>query len=281
MEREVLKMDEKKVIENYGSATMDFLQMVFGGSFAKMENLILTNQKHQVEFENEIVDVLEVLKDSILQTDTSVKALDQQQKDTCNRVEYAIEGIKVATNGIKQLKQDNVELKHSMSVIHDNVAVVHKTLESLVQSVEQIKQDNLLLKQENAELRQLEKNLSDHKQDDTRHIKRINGATEKNLARASEANQQRGQETNIKIFRAIFGYLQNAQDKSKVDMSWLLKTTGLSESTIRQTVRELQEHKLDSHIEKRADNTYLFYGLVVPMEFLNWYKRGNFFNVPR
>lgn len=271
-------MSEKNVTENFGAAMMDLLQMAFGDTFAKMENLILTNQKHQVEFEDEIVNVLEVLKDSILQTDATVKTLDQTQKDTCNNV---IKGVKKTLSELNQVKQENAELKHSISVIHDNITVVYKTLESLVQSVEQIHQDNLLLKQENAELRQLEKNLSDHKQDDTRHIKRINGATEKNLARASEVNQQRGQETNIKIFRAIFGYLQNAQDKSKVDMSWLMQTTGLSESTIRQTVKELQEHKLDSHIEKRADNSFLFYGLVVPVEFLRWYKKGNFFNVPR
>lgn len=249
-------MSEKNVTENFGVAMIDLLQMALSGTFAKMEN-------------------------SILQTDATVKTLDQAQKDTCNRVEYAINGIKKTLSELNQVKQENEELRHSVSVIHDNIAVVHKTLESLVQSVEQIHQDNLLLKQENAELRQLEKNLSDHKQDDTRHIKRINGATEKNLARASEVNQQRGQETNIKIFRAIFGYLQNAQDKSKVDMSWLMQTTGLSESTIRQTVKELQEHKLDRHIEKRADNTYLFYGLAVPVEFLHWYKKGNFFNVPR
>lgn len=254
-------MSEKNVTENFGNAMIDLLQTALSGTFAKME-------KRQDEFEDKMAVVLESLKEIVFSLDNDVSTLDQSQKNIFSHVER---NIKMATNDIKYLRVQNEELKQTINVMHDDFA---KTLKSLVQSVEQIKQ-------ENASLKQLEKNLSDHKQDDTRHIKRINGATEKNLARAKEVNNQRSEETNIKIFRAIFGYLQNAQDKNRVDMTWLIQTTGLSESSIRQAVKEVQEHKLDNHIEKQEDGSFLFYGLLVPIEFLRWYKKGNFFNVPR
>lgn len=195
------------------------------------------------------------------------KVLDNMKKSHAEFEEKSIKILGALKTGLEEMQGENKGLKQD--------------LQSVFKGLEELRQENIKLKQENENLKRLGATWNKHLQDNTRHVNRINGATEKNLARAKEANNKRADETNVKIFRAIFGYLQQAQDKSRVDMSWLLQTTGLSESSIRQAVKEVQEHKLDNHIVNQADGTYLFYGLAVPVEFLHWYKKGNFFNVPR
>lgn len=221
----------------------------------------------------------EVLEDFDEKINDLNKFRDSQIRE-CDRLIEMNENLKAMNENLKARNKSLIQTVKSMENIREQNNQLIKDNESLITSLEAIKQENLRLKQENANLRQLEANWNKHIRDDTRHVKRINGATPHNLARASEANQQRGHETNIKIFRAIFGYLQNAQDKSKVDMSWLMRTTGLSESTIRQTVKELQEGKLNKHTQKQQDG-FLLYGLPVPPAFISWEAKANFFNVPR
>ena len=56
------------------------------------------------------------------------------------------------------------------------------------------------------------------KEGSVRPTKLIYGATPESLARTSEVNHQRKQNTNKTIVRAIFGYLQQTKETQKVDM---------------------------------------------------------------
>ena len=215
----------------------------------------------------------------------------EQRKELDEAFKFALETlgteVRAIQNELSEAKQAFIternkrkELGQVVEDLQEENKSLKQDLQSVFRGLDALKQENDRLRQENANLRQLEANWSKHIQDDTRHIKRVTGPTPQSQAKASEVNHQRAEETNIKVFRAIFGYLQNAQDKSKVDMSWLLKTTGLSESTIRQTVKELQEGKLNKHIQKQQ-NGFLLYGLPVPPAFISWKAKANFFNVSR
>ena len=231
--------------------------------------------EQQKEYDEALTLVLEALR-------TEVRAIQDELSE-------AKQAFITERNKRKELTQAFIKFRDNQVVEHtqlsqdvENLQEENKSLkqglQGVIKSLEELKQENIRLKQENANLKQ---SVSDHTHDNTRHINRVTGPTPQSQAKASEVNRQRAEETNIKVFRAIFGYLQNAQDKSKVDMSWLLKTTGLSESTIRQTVKELQEGKLNNHIQKRQDGSFLLYGLYVPTAFISWKTKANFFNIPR
>ena len=284
------------------------------GAFMSKQEWIEQFAKSWVEFCQNLLEEIETEKEKV---DGKLRTIEQerqeeieQRKELDEAFKFALETLGTEVRAIqdelseakqafiternkrKELGQVFIKFRDKQVVEHtqlsqdvENLQEENKSLkqglQGVIKSLEELKQENIRLRQENANLRELEANWNKHINDDIRHIKRVTGPTPQSQAKASEVNHQRAEDTNIKVFRAIFGYLQNAQDKSKVDMSWLLKTTGLSESTIRQTVKELQEHKLDNHIKKQANGTYTFYGLSVPMAFIQWQQKGNFFNVPR
>ena len=290
-------MDEKNVVENFGVSMINLLQMALGSTFEKMENLLLTIQNKQTESKENMFTLigalgtdfnsrLEIAISKINKVHGQMKQkhedLEQSLGVMNDNITVTYKTLESLVQTVEQIKQDNLRLKQENANLRQ---IENKMLESLVQSVEQIKQDNLRLKQENSNLRQIEKNLSEHQQDDTRHIKRINGATSQNLARASEVNQQRGHENNSKVFGAIFGYLQQAQNKSRVDMTWVIQVTKLSETTIRQVIRDYKEAEpnMRKHIRKNEQGVWMIYGMVVPQAFFDWViqDKPTFFNVPR
>lgn len=280
------------------------------GAFMNKQEWIEQFAKSWVEFCQNLLEEVETEKEKV---DEKLRTIDQerqqeikQRKELDEAFKFSLETLGTEVRAIqdelseakqafiternkrKELTQAFIKFRDNQVVEHtqlsqdvENLQEENKSLkqglQGVIKSLEELKQENIRLKQENANLKQ---SVSDHTHDNTRHINRVTGPTPQSQAKASEVNRQRAEETNIKVFRAIFGYLQQAQDKSKVDMSWLMKTTGLSESTIRQTVKELQEGKLNNHIQKRQDG-FLLYGLPVPPAFISWKDKANFFNVPR
>lgn len=277
------------------------------GAFMNKQEWIEQFAKSWVDFCTNLLAEIETEKEKV---DEKLRTIDQerqqeikQRKELDEALTLVLEALRTETettqNELSELQQKFVvernkrkelgkafldfrdKQKEEYRLMNETVKNLKQDLQSVSGGLDALKQENIRLRQENANLRELEANWNKHTNDDTRHIKRVTGPTPQSQAKASEANHQRAEETNIKVFRAIFGYLQNAQDKTKVDMSWLLKTTGLSESTIRQTVKELQEGKLNNHIQKRQDGSFLLYGLYVPTAFISWKAKANFFNVPR
>lgn len=280
-------MNKQEWIEQFAKSWVEFYQNLLGEIETEKEKVneqlrtIEQERQEEIEQRKELDEALTLV----------LEALRTETETTRNELSELQQKFVVERNKRKELTQAFIKFRDNQVVEHtrvsqdvENLQEENKSLKQDLQSVSRgldaLKQENDRLKQENANLRQLEANWSKHIQDDTRHIKRVTGPTPQSQAKASEVNRQRAEETNIKVFRAIFGYLQNAQDKSKVDMSWLLKTTGLSESTIRQTVKELQEGKLNKHIQKQQDG-FLLYGLPVPPAFISWKAKANFFNVSR
>ena len=281
-------MNKQEWIEQFAKSWVDFCTNLLAEVETEKEQInkklrtIDQERQQEIKQRKELDEALTLV----------LEALRTETETTRNELNELKQKFATERNKRKELGQAFIGFKDKQVVEHtqlsqdvENLQKENKSLKQDLQSVfrglDALKQENDRLRQENANLRQLEANWSKHIQDDTRHIKRVTGPTPQSQAKASEVNRQRAEETNIKVFRAIFGYLQNAQDKSKVDMSWLLKTTGLSESTIRQTVKELQEGKLNNHIQKRQDGSFLLYGLCVPTAFISWKTKANFFNIPR
>lgn len=274
-------MNKQEWIEQLAKSWVDFCTNLLAEVETEKEQI---NKKLRT-IEEERQEEIEQQKEYDEALTLVLEALRTETKTTRNELSELQQKFVVERNKRKELGKAFLDFrdkqKEEYRLMNEAIKNLKQDLQSVSRGLDVLKQENDRLKQENANLRQLEANWSKHTQDDTRHVKRVTGPTPQSQAKASEVNRQRAEETNIKVFRAIFGYLQNAQDKSKVDMSWLLKTTGLSESTIRQTVKELQEGRLNNHIQKRQDGSFWLYGLYVPTAFISWKDKATFFNVSR
>ena len=286
-------MSRQERIEQFGKSWVDFFQNLLTEIEKEQEKIneklktIEQEQeeeiKQQDEFDKGLVLVLETLKEEVVAKDELHKMNQKYDKEREKRRELgkAFLGFRSKQNTKnEEIDEKMKELNEKNENLSQELEDAIKSIEQLNKSLNELRKQNVQLMEENTNLKQLEANWNKHINDDTRHIKRVTGPTPQSQAKASEVKHQRTEETNIKVFRAIFGYLQQAQDKTRVDMSWLLKTTGLSESTIRQTVKELQEGKLNNNVQK-IQGGFLLYGLPVPSDFITWKAKANFFNVAR